>query len=125
MVGETNGGLRVAVTLPTMAEVKGLRPCHNHCLEYPLETLGPVFNPRLLIVSLVVQWWQVDKVNPIKLFDDNRSVGGFQLRRLLFRQGQHAYVRNVVDKLIDLYCQGKIRPVIDSIWAFEDVSKIG
>ena len=63
-------------------------------------------------------------MNPIKLFDDNRSVGGFQLRRLLFRQGQHAYVRNVVDKLIDMYHQGKIRPVIDSIWAFEDVSKI-
>ena len=72
----------------------------------------------------MTQWWQVDKVNPIKLFDDNRSVGGFQLRRLLFRQGQHAYVRNVVDKLIDMYHQGKIRPVIDSIWAFEDVSKI-
>lgn len=69
-----------------------------------------------------VQWWQVDKVNPIKLFDDNKSVGGFQLRRLMFRQGQHAYVRAVVDKIMDMYRHGKIRPVIDSIWAFEDVS---
>ena len=78
----------------------------------------------MLPVLLVGQWWQVDKVNPIKLFDDNRSVGGFQLRRLLFRQGQHAYVRRVVETLIDLYGQGKIRPVIDSIWAFEDVSSV-
>ncbi|XP_076449675.1 synaptic vesicle membrane protein VAT-1 homolog-like isoform X2 [Babylonia areolata] len=73
--------------------------------------------------SFAKSWWQVDKVNPIKLFDDNRSVGGFQLRRFLFRQGQHAYVRNVVTKLLELHGQGKIRPVIDSVWAFEDVGE--
>lgn len=73
--------------------------------------------------SFAKSWWQVDKVNPIKLFDDNRSVGGFQLRRFLFRQGQHTYVRNVVAKLLELHRQGKIRPVIDSVWAFEDVGE--
>ncbi|KAL8574525.1 hypothetical protein ACOMHN_005902 [Nucella lapillus] len=73
--------------------------------------------------SFAKSWWQVDKVNPIKLFDDNRCVGGFQLRRLLFRQGQHAYVHNVVHKLTDLHKQGKIKPVIDSVWAFEDVGE--
>ncbi|KAK7115178.1 synaptic vesicle membrane protein VAT-1 homolog-like isoform X2 [Littorina saxatilis] len=73
--------------------------------------------------SFAKSWWQVDKVNPIKLFDDNKSVGGFQLRRLMFRQGQHAYVRAVVDKIMDMYRHGKIRPVIDSIWAFEDVGE--
>nr|KAG5707468.1 hypothetical protein BaRGS_011972 [Batillaria attramentaria] len=70
-----------------------------------------------------IVWWQVDKVNPIKLFDDNKVVGGFQLRRLLFRQGQHGYVRNVVNTLFDLYRQGKIKPVIDSTWAFEDLGE--
>jgi len=73
--------------------------------------------------SFAKSWWQVDKVNPIKLFDDNKSVGGFQLRRLLFRQGQHQYVRDVVNKLNELYGQGKIKPVIDSVWAFEDVGE--
>ncbi|KAK3758003.1 hypothetical protein RRG08_058311 [Elysia crispata] len=68
-------------------------------------------------------WWQVDKVNPLKLFDDNKVIGGFQLRRLLFRQGHHAYVRSVVTRVLDLHGQGKIKPVIDSIWAFEDVGE--
>lgn len=73
--------------------------------------------------SFAKSWWQVDKVNPIKLSDDNKCVGGFQLRRLLFRQSQYGYVRNVVDSLLDLYRQGKIHPTIDSVWAFEDVGE--
>lgn len=70
-----------------------------------------------------IVWWQVDKVNPIKLFDDNKSVGGFHLRRLIFRQGQTQYVHDIVNKLNELYAQGKIKPVIDTICAFEDVSE--
>lgn len=73
--------------------------------------------------SFAKSWWQVDKVNPIKLSDDNKTVGGFQLRRLLFRQGQHEYVRGIVNTLFDLYRQGKIHPVIDSTWAFEDLGE--
>ncbi|KAH9502617.1 Type I Polyketide synthase [Bulinus truncatus] len=68
-------------------------------------------------------WWQVDKVNPLKLFDDNKVIGGFQLRRLLFRQGHYEYVRKVVNRVLDLYNQGKIKPTIDSVWAFEDVGE--
>ena len=75
-------------------------------------------------VFSVTQWWQVDKVSPIKMFDDNQSVGGFQLRRLMFFQGQSAYIKEVVQKVLELYTQEKIRPVIDSIWAFEDVSHL-
>ncbi|XP_013084821.1 synaptic vesicle membrane protein VAT-1 homolog-like isoform X2 [Biomphalaria glabrata] len=68
-------------------------------------------------------WWQVDKVNPLKLFDDNKMIGGFQLRRLLFRQGHYEYVRKVVTRVLDLFNQGKIKPIIDSVWAFEDVGE--
>lgn len=73
--------------------------------------------------SFAKSWWQVDKVNPLKLFDDNKVIGGFQLRRLLFRQGHHAYVRSVVTRVLGLHSQGKIKPVIDSVWAFEDVGE--
>ncbi|XP_046328958.1 synaptic vesicle membrane protein VAT-1 homolog-like [Haliotis rufescens] len=72
--------------------------------------------------SFAKSWWQVDKVNPIKLFDENKVIGGFQLRRLLFNQGQHGYVREVIEKLFKMYSAGKINPTIDSVWAFEDVS---
>ncbi|CAL1544867.1 unnamed protein product [Lymnaea stagnalis] len=73
--------------------------------------------------SFAKSWWQVDKVNPLKLFDDNKVIGGFQLRRLLFRQGHYDYVRKVVSRVLDLYNQGKIKLTIDSVWAFEDVGE--
>lgn len=64
----------------------------------------------------------MDKINPLKLYDDNKVIGGFQLRRLLFRQGHYDYVRKVVSCVLELFSQGKIKPTIDSVWAFEDVS---
>ena len=68
------------------------------------------------------QWWQVDKISPIKLFDENKTVSGFSLRTLLFRQGRHELARDIVHKLFQMYNDGKVRPKIDSAWAFEDVS---
>ncbi|KAL3859781.1 hypothetical protein ACJMK2_009975 [Sinanodonta woodiana] len=72
--------------------------------------------------SFAKSWWQVDKVSPIKLYDENKTISGFQLRQLAFHQRQHQYVRNVMNKLFQLYSQGKIHPVIDSTWAFEDIA---
>lgn len=72
-------------------------------------------------LSVWVQWWQVDKISPIKLYDENKTIAGFQLRHLLHKQGQHQYVKEIMNKLIKLYSDGKIRPCIDSAWAFEDV----
>ena len=34
---------------------------------------------------------------------------------------RHDYFKSIVKHLMDLYSKGKIRPVIDSTWAFEDV----
>jgi len=77
---------------------------------------------KWLPTQKVNQWWQVEKVNPIKLFDDNRSVGGFNLINLLFDQGQTQLVQDVVKDLFKLYKEGKIKPVIDSTWAMEEVT---
>ncbi|XP_013784674.1 synaptic vesicle membrane protein VAT-1 homolog-like isoform X2 [Limulus polyphemus] len=71
--------------------------------------------------SFAKSWWQVDKINPMKLFDENRSVSGFQLRHLLYQQGAHEYVRGVVNKVFKMWENGHIKPVVDSTWAFEDV----
>ena len=68
-----------------------------------------------------MQWWQVDKINPTKLYDDNRSVCGFHLMALLFDQGRAELVSEVMHDLLKLYAQGKIHPTIDSTWAFEEV----
>jgi len=68
------------------------------------------------------QWWQVDKVSPIKLFDENKTLTGFNLRHLLYQQDGSAYVKEIVGNIFDLVKEGKIKPVIDSVWALEDVS---
>lgn len=64
----------------------------------------------------------MDKISPLKLFDDSKTLMGFNLRRVLFHQNQSEYVANIFDKVIGLWKDGKVKPVIDSTWAFEDVS---
>ncbi|XP_052898857.1 synaptic vesicle membrane protein VAT-1 homolog-like [Anopheles moucheti] len=73
--------------------------------------------------SVARSWWQVDKVSPIKLFDENKSLGGFNLRHLLYQQDGSEYVRSTVDKIFGLWKEGKVRPVVDSAWALEDVAE--
>lgn len=73
--------------------------------------------------SVARSWWQVDKVSPIKLFDENKSLAGFNLRHLLYQQDGSAYVRSTVEKIFDLWKDGKVKPVVDSAWALEDVAE--
>ncbi|XP_063699916.1 synaptic vesicle membrane protein VAT-1 homolog-like [Culicoides brevitarsis] len=73
--------------------------------------------------SVARAWWQVDKVSPIKLFDENKTLSGFNLRHLLHQQQQSDYVRDCVDKVFALWKDGKIKPVVDSTYALEDVSE--
>lgn len=73
--------------------------------------------------SVARSWWQVDKVSPIKLFDENKSLAGFNLRHLLYQQGGVEYVRQSMSTVFDLWKDGKVKPVIDSTWALEDVAE--
>lgn len=73
--------------------------------------------------SVARSWWQVDKVSPIKLFDENKSLAGFNLRHLLYQQDGSEYVRSTVDKIFGLWKDGKVKPVVDSAWALEDVAE--
>jgi NADPH:quinone reductase-like Zn-dependent oxidoreductase len=72
-------------------------------------------------LSFAKSWWQVDKISPMKLFDENKSMSGFNLRQLLYHQGRDDYVRDIVEKVYKLYSEGQIKPTIDSSWAFEDI----
>lgn len=74
--------------------------------------------------SFNFQWWQVDKVSPIKLFDENKTFIGFNLRHLLYQQGGADHCRKVINTIFDMHKEGKVKPVIDSVWALEDVRGI-
>ncbi|XP_054893082.1 synaptic vesicle membrane protein VAT-1 homolog-like [Poeciliopsis prolifica] len=73
--------------------------------------------------SFAKSWWQVEKVNPIKLYEENKVIAGFSLLNLLFKQGGRSLVKSAMDKLLSLYEQKKIRPVVDSLWALEEVKE--
>lgn len=60
-------------------------------------------------------------MNPIKLFEENKVIAGFSLLNLLFKHGKCSLVKSVMDKLLCLYDQKKIKPVVDSLWALEEV----
>lgn len=68
-----------------------------------------------------LQWWQVDKISPIKLFDENKTISGFNLRHLMHQQGGHNFVKRAVDQVFKLWTDGCIKPKVDSTWAMEDV----
>uniref|UniRef100_V5GJ73 Synaptic vesicle membrane protein VAT-1 protein n=1 Tax=Anoplophora glabripennis TaxID=217634 RepID=V5GJ73_ANOGL len=68
-------------------------------------------------------WWQVDKVSPLKLFDENRTLCGFNLRRLMYQQNGEEHVKHTVQKVFKLFQEGKIKPLLDSTWALEDVAE--
>jgi len=63
----------------------------------------------------------MDKISPIKLYDENKTIAGFHLRQLMFKQNGYEYVRSIVNTLFGLYNDGKIKPQIDSVWAYENV----
>ena len=62
-------------------------------------------------------------MSPLKLYDENRTVCGFNLRKLLFQQDRHEYVRSLVETVYGLWKQKKICPILDSCWAFEDIGE--
>lgn len=70
---------------------------------------------------IILQWWQVDKVSPIKLFDENKTLSGLNLRHLMYQHGSHAFVRRAVERVFALWNDGQIKPMVDSTWALEDV----
>lgn len=74
-----------------------------------------------MLLLIGFQWWQVEKVNPIKLYEENKVIAGFSLLNLLFKQNRGGLIKGVMDKLLNLYNSKKIKPVVDSLWALEEV----
>lgn len=68
-------------------------------------------------------WWSSDKIKPVKLFEEhNKTISGFSLRQFLYQQNGHDHVRTTVERVYGLFLEGKIKPTIDSRFAFEDVN---
>ncbi|CAK9297565.1 unnamed protein product [Gordionus sp. m RMFG-2023] len=79
------------------------------------------------ILNFAKSWWHVDKINPTKFMEDNLSLTGINFRKLFFafpaEQGDRPIVllRGIMKQLIEWYNHHKIKPIIDSIWAFDEL----
>ncbi|CAF3417894.1 unnamed protein product [Rotaria sp. Silwood1] len=69
-------------------------------------------------------WWQNDKISCLRLFQDSKSVHGFNLIQLLLRGSNdtRSYLADTMHKIFLLYKEGKIKPVVDSVFTFEEVN---
>ncbi|CAF1139874.1 unnamed protein product [Adineta ricciae] len=69
-------------------------------------------------------WWQNDKISCLRLFQDSKSIHGFNLLQLLLRGSNETrrYLADIMHKVFLLYREGKIKPVVDSVFTFEEVN---
>jgi NADPH:quinone reductase-like Zn-dependent oxidoreductase len=70
--------------------------------------------------TMAKSWWQVEKVSPLKLFEENKTVGGLHLRHLL-KGDKNEFIGKKLDKIWKLMAEGKINPIVDSNLNFREV----
>lgn len=63
----------------------------------------------------------MERINPLKLMEENKSLGGFSLKQMLFRQHHSLVVFEAWRALQQLLAEKKIEPIVDSEWSFEEV----
>jgi NADPH:quinone reductase-like Zn-dependent oxidoreductase len=63
-------------------------------------------------------WWAINSYNPLSLMPENKMAGGYHLGYL---SEEIDLIRETCLALLELYKEGKIKPVIDSQWSFDEV----
>lgn len=58
------------------------------------------------------------------MFQESKSVQGFNLIQLLLHGSNETrrYLGDTMSKIFGLYKEGKIKPVVDSVFTFEEVT---
>jgi NADPH:quinone reductase-like Zn-dependent oxidoreductase len=70
--------------------------------------------------SMIKTYLRTKNYNPLTMINTNRSVSGYHLGHLI---DHPQLILSAAESILDLYQQGKIKPQIDSVWAFDDVGK--
>ncbi|XP_026207134.1 synaptic vesicle membrane protein VAT-1 homolog [Anabas testudineus] len=77
-----------------------------------------VTGQRRNLLAMAKTWYNQFTLNTLKLMQTNKAVGGFHLGHLTDQQ----LITKTMEKLMELYKQGKIKPCIDSCYHFEEVA---
>lgn len=72
---------------------------------------------------VTLQWWGQEKISPLKLYEENKSICGFNMRNLLYFQKDRRYIRELFDRICTMWEDGEIQPVFDCVLQFDDVIK--
>ena len=86
----------------------------------PLVLLPCLFKLTSIFLCFGWQWFQGVTFNPMQLLKDSKTVCGFHLVQTT--QNHPDLKKEAMQHLMQLYSEGKIKPVIDQVYAFEEVS---
>ena len=75
-------------------------------------------NEKRSIFAAIKMWIDTPKFNPMKMMNSNKSVFGVHMGRM---EDEEIFTNHLA-KLGELMKEGKINPIIDSIWRFEKVA---
>jgi len=77
------------------------------------------------ITKGMTNWWQNDKISCLRLFQESKSIHGFNLVQLLQHGSNETrrYLSDIMHKVFILYKEGKIKPVVDSVFTFEEINE--
>ena len=64
-------------------------------------------------------WWNTKTYNPLFMIPSNKCVAGYHMS---YMDKDPARIIEACEAILALYKEGKVKPRIDSVWAFEDVS---
>lgn len=70
------------------------------------------------LIAVAKNWYHQFSIHTLSLIQGNKSVCGFHLGYL---DGETELITTVMNTILDLYKQGKIKPRIDSTWHLEQV----
>jgi NADPH:quinone reductase-like Zn-dependent oxidoreductase len=68
--------------------------------------------------SMVKSYMGVKSYNSMEMITKNRAICGYHLGHLVDKP---QLIKSAIERLLELYQEGKIKPHIDSVWAFEDI----
>uniref|UniRef100_A0A5K3ER25 PKS_ER domain-containing protein n=1 Tax=Mesocestoides corti TaxID=53468 RepID=A0A5K3ER25_MESCO len=81
-----------------------------------------VTGERKNLFTFAKSWIQMDRISPLKLLEENKLLGGFSLKQMVFhQQGHFAVIFEAWKELKQMLLENKIEPVVDSEWSFEEV----
>uniref|UniRef100_A0A670JRZ6 Enoyl reductase (ER) domain-containing protein n=1 Tax=Podarcis muralis TaxID=64176 RepID=A0A670JRZ6_PODMU len=102
-------------------------PIDYRTADYVAEPMGKlvtygvanlVTGQRKNLMAMAKTWWNQFSINALQLLHLNKAVCGYHLGYL---DEEVELLSSVVNKLLALYNQGKIKPKVDSVWPFDQV----